>query len=121
MVVLGYISLAAATFFSFSTLVAAVPISDPTTPPNRFTVQQKLNTKYKKSGSAALAKSFAKYNGTSPAIAPTAAAAGGENGTVVNTPSSQDSEYLIPVTVGGQELSLDLDTGSSDLSVSALV
>lgn len=26
-----------------------------------------------------------------------------------------DSEYLCPVTVGGQTLNLDFDTGSSDL------
>lgn len=38
-------------------------------------------------------------------------------GLVENTPTSSDTEYLSPVTIGGQTLNLDFDTGSSDLWV----
>ncbi|OAA67099.1 extracellular aspartic proteinase [Niveomyces insectorum RCEF 264] len=38
-------------------------------------------------------------------------------GSVANTPTAGDVEYLAPVTIGGQTLNLDFDTGSSDLWV----
>ncbi len=41
----------------------------------------------------------------------------GDVGSVANTPTSGDVEYLAPVTIGGQTLNLDFDTGSSDLWV----
>lgn len=34
---------------------------------------------------------------------------------VTASPTTEDIQYLIPVSVGGQKLNLDLDTGSSDL------
>lgn len=46
------------------------------------------------------------------------AAAGGDgSGSVVANPMLLDSEYLSPVTIGGQTLNLDVDTGSADLYV----
>ena len=36
-------------------------------------------------------------------------------GQAFNTPMDNDNFYTVPVTVGGQVLELDLDTGSSDL------
>ena len=36
-------------------------------------------------------------------------------GTVVATPYYADSEYICNVTIGGQTLRLNFDTGSSDL------
>jgi hypothetical protein len=46
--------------------------------------------------------------------APTATT-GNEDGEVTATPEENESEYLSPVTVGGQELNLNFDTGSADL------
>lgn len=41
--------------------------------------------------------------------------AGSEDGEVTATPEPDESEYLSPVTVGGQKLTLNFDTGSADL------
>lgn len=38
-----------------------------------------------------------------------------ETGEVVATPKDNGAEYLSPVTVGGQKLNLNFDTGSADL------
>lgn len=38
-----------------------------------------------------------------------------QDGSVTNTPTDEDSEYLCPVTIGGQTLNLDFDSGSADL------
>ncbi|KAI6853663.1 hypothetical protein KC334_g22652, partial [Hortaea werneckii] len=38
-------------------------------------------------------------------------------GEVAAHPEENESEYLSPVTIGGQELNLDFDTGSADLWV----
>lgn len=47
-----------------------------------------------------------------------AAAVADSSGSATATPSdSYDSEYLVPVSVGGQTLNLDFDTGSADLYV----
>lgn len=43
--------------------------------------------------------------------------AAGEVGSVTATPEQDDVEYLAPVTIGGQTINLDFDSGSSDLWV----
>ncbi|KAK0311036.1 hypothetical protein LTR82_014486 [Friedmanniomyces endolithicus] len=43
--------------------------------------------------------------------------ANGETAQVTASPEQNDSEYLSPVTIGGQALTLDFDTGSADLWV----
>lgn len=40
-----------------------------------------------------------------------------ETGEVAATPADNGAEYLSPVTIGGQKLNLNFDTGSSDLYV----
>jgi hypothetical protein len=42
---------------------------------------------------------------------------GSENGDVSATSSQNDAEFLSPVTVGGQTLVMNFDTGSSDMYV----
>lgn len=44
-------------------------------------------------------------------------AGGHDSGSVVANPMLHDSEYLSQVTIGGQTLNLDIDTGSADLYV----
>jgi len=41
----------------------------------------------------------------------------GETGEVTNTPTQSDAEFLAPISIGGQTLMMDFDTGSSDLWV----
>ena len=47
----------------------------------------------------------------------TASASSGDDGSgeVTATPEENESEYLSPVTIGGQKLNLNFDTGSADL------
>ena len=52
---------------------------------------------------------------SNPVSAASQAPAG--TGLVVNTPEQGDVEYLAPVTIGGQTVNLDFDSGSSDLWV----
>jgi len=50
-------------------------------------------------------------NGTAPA------GAGQQSGKVAAVPEPNDAEFLSPVNIGGQTVTLDFDTGSSDLWV----
>ena len=57
---------------------------------------------------------------TAPATTNEKATTGGSGtgvGDVSATAGTHNSEYLCPVTIGGQTLYLDVDTGSSDLYV----
>ncbi|KAH8681774.1 aspartic peptidase domain-containing protein [Xylariales sp. PMI_506] len=58
-----------------------------------------------------------KAAGTAAATTAVTAAAGNGTGLVINTPEAEDIEYLSPVTIGGQTINLDFDSGSSDLWV----
>ncbi|KAI4763514.1 acid protease [Aureobasidium sp. EXF-3400] len=73
------------------------------------------------SSTAAAASATPTPANTSPApayAAPAPAADGDdETGEVIATPADNGAEYLSPVTIGGQKLNLNFDTGSSDLWV----
>ena len=64
-------------------------------------------------GTAAMLKAYAKY-GLKPNH-PNSALERRQDGSVTASPAQQDVEYMCQVTIGGQNLNLDLDTGSADL------
>ena len=66
-------------------------------------------------GPVSLLKTYQKFGADCPADVQSAAAAAAADGSVTATPEQYDSEYLCPVTIGGQTLNLDFDTGSADL------
>ncbi|KAL8786038.1 MAG: hypothetical protein Q9213_003021 [Squamulea squamosa] len=80
-----------------------------------FTVRQTVPKPKIRSGPAAVAATFLKYGKEPPSNVKAAAA--GNDGSVITTPTEFDSQYLTPVTIGGQTVNLDFDTGSSDLWV----
>ncbi|KZP18683.1 aspartic protease PEP1 [Athelia psychrophila] len=78
-----------------------------------FSVLQTKNEKFVANGPMAYAKAYTKFGKTMPADLAAAV-----SGTVKASPEdAYDSEYLCPVSIGGQTLSLDFDTGSADLWV----
>lgn len=77
-----------------------------------FTVAQSIAKPFQ-AGPVALQKTYLKYNQAVPQSISAAAA----DGSVTATPEQYDAEYLCPVTIGGQTLNLDFDTGSADLWV----
>lgn len=93
-------------------LASASPV-DKRVVKKEFSVKQSIAKPKIKSGPAAVQATFNKYGKQAPANV--RAAAANNDGTVVTTPTEFDSQYLTPVTIGGQELNLDFDTGSSDL------
>ena len=112
---------------ALATIVAAAPTSDVSKRgvgvsikgATKFTVPQgqpALPGK-KIAGPIALARVYGKFDKTAPANVSSAAsaAAGSDDGTVPADPEQFDQAYLEAVTIGGQTLNLDFDTGSSDL------
>ena len=97
---------------AFISLVSAVPV-ELEKRGAAFRLDQTVQKPFMLSGPAAMAKTYAKFGKAIPAVI--AAAAANNDGTVTASPEEYDSEYLCPVTIGGQTLNLDFDTGSSDL------
>ena len=95
-------------------VASASPLVDKRLKVNKdFIVRQSVRKPSIQSGPSAYASVFAKYGKEAPAVVKAAAA--NNDGSVTTTPTEFDSEYLTPVTIGGQKLTLDFDTGSSDL------
>lgn len=96
--------------------VSAVPAPSPAQTHKGFTVHQiHKSSGVIKSGPRVNAEAFLKYGKPLPADVKAAAAT--QQGTVAANPEEYDSEYLSPVSVGGQTVNLDFDTGSADLWV----
>lgn len=80
-----------------------------------FSIKQSATgRKIPRSGAIAYRNALAKYGIDVPDAVITAVAAT-QNGSVPANPTQYDSQYLSPVSVGGQTLMLDFDTGSADL------
>jgi aspergillopepsin I len=96
-----------------SAILLSLTVASPSEKRGFFSVTQVPNTKFVANGPAAYAKAFQKYNKPMPQDL---AVATGNDGSVTATPGdAYDSEYLCPVSIDGQTLTLDFDTGSADL------
>jgi hypothetical protein len=106
MYLLAQIVLASATL---SSMIAASPLEKR----GSFSVTQVPNPKFVANGPAAYARAFMKYN---KPILHDLTVAIGNDGSVIATPTdSYDNEYVCPVSIDGQTLAMDFDTGSADL------
>ena len=88
----------------------AKPIPAPEATTKGFTINEAVAKPFQ-AGPVVLQKAYNKFN----VVAPQDVAAAAGQGTVTATPEQYDAEYLCPVTIGGQTLNLDFDTGSADL------
>lgn len=83
----------------------------------QYSVPAAHNPGFTRNGTAAMLKAYAKHHLTPTREMPSAftdALRKRQDGSAPADPSD-GVEYLVPVTVGGEELNLDLDTGSADL------
>jgi hypothetical protein len=92
---------------AIASLAAATPIRRAK---QAFTVHEDVAKPFTP-GPVQMWKTYQKY-GVAP---PPDISAAASDGTVTATPEQYDAEYLCPVTIGGQTLNLDFDTGSADL------
>lgn len=93
-----------------SSAVARPAPSSQATTRKGFTFEQSVPKPFQ-SGPQRLQQTYLKYN----SAVPPAVKAAAESGSVTANPEQFDEEYLCPVSVGGQTLNLDFDTGSADL------
>lgn len=92
-----------------------------------FKVSRIRQRDYVPSGGVAMRKAFTKFGFEGTGLLPElavkttlvpaekVAASTDETGDVTATPVQDDAEFLSPISVGGQTLVMDFDTGSSDL------
>ncbi|KAI7969491.1 hypothetical protein EIK77_005121 [Talaromyces pinophilus] len=113
-------------FFMLCRLASFIPIVNGAAVTNATTFQvfQQKNPNFVKNASAIHYADLARYNTTLnstygvAAVATVAAGSAltlGQAGTTPAIGVLLESEYVCPVTIGGQTLFLDFDTGSSDL------
>jgi len=105
-------------------LSACSLFASPTRSGESFSVPRIHQTGVRRSGPAAIAAAFRKYGWTLPTAPPghediyhSSKVAKRQTGKVNATPEQYHAEYLCPVTIGGQTLNMDFDTGSSDFWV----
>ena len=108
-----------------TTLLISAVLSVPITPQKRsFKIHRVRQANYVPNGPKALRKAFSKFGyGDISFVVPSlsavdkadATAGSDEEGDVSASPTQNDAEFLSPVSVGGQTLVMDFDTGSSDM------
>jgi aspergillopepsin I len=104
------------TLLALAIAAQATPIANPVGN-SHYSVPALHNPSYVRNGTAALLKAYAKHRLTPTRELPSAfldALQKRQDGSVTAEPSN-GVQYLIPVTIGGENLALDLDTGSADL------
>jgi hypothetical protein len=115
----------------FLALLATVALSAPTQPKKRsFKVSRIRQRDFIPDGTIAIRKAYNKFGLKGFGIIPeldisttliplselaASNSSGADNGQVSATSSQNDAEFLSPVTVGGQTLVMNFDTGSSDM------
>lgn len=90
-----------------------------------FSIPAVHNVNHVRNGTAAMLKAYKKFNLKPSAEQKLSNAFWNElslsrkrqDGSATASPDPDNVEYLVPVTVGGQTLNLDFDTGSADLFV----
>jgi hypothetical protein len=113
-----------------ATSLACATFAAPTQPKKRsFRIDRVRQANYVPNGPAALRKAYVKFGLDDISFLPDAnipasisaetasASTGSEEGEVSASPTQNDAEFLSPVTVGGQTIVMDFDTGSSDMWV----
>lgn len=98
---------------ALSALAAAAPAPSKT---SSFSINQVAVKKPVVHPAAKYAKALAKFGAGVPANVASAAASA-QSGSATNNPTSDDEEYVTPITAGDSTLNLDFDTGSADLYV----
>ena len=107
------------------TAVLAAPPAAKTRKGRSYSIDRIENPNHVRVGAVAMRKAFGKYGWDMPQIAQKDAAAlsqgkgsDGSSGIRVaasSTPSAAETQFLVPVTIAGQTLAMNIDTGSSDL------
>ena len=114
---------------SYLTTVLALAVAAQTAPTEKFasssafSIPAVRNTNHVRNGTTAMLKAYKKF-GLKPTqefsdsfINEINALRKRQDGNVTASPDPDNVEYLVPVTIGGEKLNLDFDTGSADLLV----
>jgi aspergillopepsin I len=112
-----------ATIFALALAAQAAPTER--TASGSFSIPAVHNTNHVRNGTAAMLKAYKKFHLQPSAEQQLSDAFWNElslsrkrqDSSVTATPEQTDVEYLVPVTVGGQTLNLDVDTATADLFV----
>lgn len=113
----------------FLTTVLATPIQQKQKQKRSFKIPRIRNANYKPNGKATYKRALFKFGFNDISFVPdgevatriraasaaTVNATGSEDGETTASPTQNDAQFLSPVTVGGQELIMNFDSGSSDL------
>lgn len=109
------------TFTTALALAAAVQAAPTEKRASSFTIPAIHNTQHTRNGTAAMLKAYKKF-GLKPSqqfsdsfINEITASWKRQDGSATASPDPNNVEYLVPVSIGGENLNLDFDSGSADL------